>query len=135
MEAMRDEDGTPDQELRLDTLPKPYFIAYRVTEVDGVGASARLGGLLTTAEGRGSRLPSGRGARRRLRVRQHQLFRRRVHADGVRRLRLISLDDDYQEIRRQIWLSTDRAYKQAVEALSQKRAALQTRTLAPRPYS
>jgi hypothetical protein len=39
----------------------------------------------------------------------------------------IPQDDDYMALRRQIWLATDRAYKQALEALSQKRAALEGR--------
>jgi hypothetical protein len=38
------------------------------------------------------------------------------------------LDNDYQEFRRHLWLATDKAYKQALEALSQKRAALETRS-------
>ena len=43
MRAMRDELTRSIDQLRLDTLPKPYFIAYRVTEGDSHGASARLG--------------------------------------------------------------------------------------------
>ena len=40
----------------------------------------------------------------------------------------LPLEDDYQEIRRQIWLAADGAYKEALENLSKKRAALQNRT-------
>lgn len=128
MQAMRDEMARSIKELRLDTLPKPYFIAYRVTEGDGVGASARLGGLLTTGEGRGSRYLQVE-----VRVGDYAFDNTNYFGAGFMPTAYIgfgsvSLDDDYQEIRRQLWLSTDRAYKQAVEALSQKRAALQTRT-------
>jgi predicted Zn-dependent protease len=38
------------------------------------------------------------------------------------------LEDDYQEIRRQLWLATDNAYKAALEQIAQKRAALRNVT-------
>ena len=38
------------------------------------------------------------------------------------------LGDDYKELRRQIWLATDGAYKQALDRLSKKRAVLQNKT-------
>src|SRR5439155_24967373 len=47
---------------------------------------------------------------------------------GLRGGALLPLDDQYQEIRRQLWLATDGAYKRAVEQLAQKRAALQNQT-------
>src|SRR5205823_4132881 len=49
---------------------------------------------------------------------------------GLRGGALLPLDDQYQEIRRQLWLATDGAYKRAVEQLAQKRAALQNQTRA-----
>src|SRR5438874_1656299 len=55
LRAMRDEMTRSIAQLRLDTLAKPYFIAYRVNEGDGHGSSARLGSLTSTGEGLGSR--------------------------------------------------------------------------------
>src|SRR5256886_10039614 len=49
---------------------------------------------------------------------------------GLRGGALLPLDDQYQEVRRQLWLATDGAYKRAVEQLAQKRAALQNQTRA-----
>src|SRR5205085_593157 len=43
-------------------------------------------------------------------------------ADGT-----ASLDDDYDAIRRQIWLTTDAAYKRAVSVFAKKKAAFQNR--------
>ena len=40
----------------------------------------------------------------------------------------LPLRDDYRELRRQIWLATDGAYKQAVHSLAKKRATLQNKT-------
>ena len=55
MRAMRDEMARSIQQLRLDTLPKPYFIAYRVSESEGVTTSANLGSIVSTSDGRGNR--------------------------------------------------------------------------------
>jgi hypothetical protein len=49
-------------------------------------------------------------------------------ARGHVRVAALPLDDDYLEIRRQLWLATDNAYKAALEDLSKKRALLQSRT-------
>ena len=125
---MRDELARSIQQLRLDTLAKPYFIAYRVTESQGVGASARLGGLLGEGDSRGSRFLQVE-----LRVGDYSFDNTNYFGAGFVPTQFIGfgglpVDDDYTELRRQIWLATDRAYKQALEALSQKRAALETRS-------
>jgi hypothetical protein len=126
--AMRDELARSIQQLRLDTLPKPYFIAYRVTESQGTGASGRLGGLVSTSDGRGSRFLQVE-----VRVGDYAFDNTNYFGAGFMPAQFVGfgglpVDDDYQELRRQIWLATDRAYKQALEALSQKRAALETRS-------
>jgi hypothetical protein len=40
----------------------------------------------------------------------------------------LTLEDNYDELRRKIWLATDGAYKKALEDLAKKRAALQNKT-------
>ena len=40
----------------------------------------------------------------------------------------ISTDDNYDEIRRQLWLATDAGYKQALDVYAKKKAALENRT-------
>jgi len=126
--AMRDELARSIQQLRLDTLPKPYFIAYRVSEGQGEGASARLGSLVGEGDARGSRFLQVE-----VRVGDYAFDNSNYFGAGFMPTQFIGfgalpVDDDYQELRRQIWLATDRAYKQALEALSQKRAALETRS-------
>src|SRR5207344_2031027 len=39
----------------------------------------------------------------------------------------VTLDDDYDVIRRQIWMATDAAYKRAVSVFARKKAAFQNR--------
>ena len=128
MRAMRDELARSIQLLRLDTLAKPYFIEYRVTEGRSRGATGRLGGLLGTNEGRGPRTMQVQ-----VRVGDYAFDNTNYFGAGFMPQAFVGFgglpfDDDYQEIRRQLWLSTDRAYKQALEALSQKKAALAGRS-------
>jgi hypothetical protein len=128
MQAMRDELARSVQQLRLDTLPKPYFIAYRLMESHSVGATARLGSLLGSGDSRGSRYVQVE-----VRVGDYAFDNSNFFGAGFMPMAFVGfvtvpIDDDYQEVRRQLWLSTDRAYKQALEALTQKRAALETRS-------
>lgn len=128
MRAMRDELARSIQLLRLDTLAKPYFIEYRVSESRSRGASGRLGSLIGTNTGSGNRQMQVE-----VRVGDYAFDNTNYFGAGFMPQAFVGfgglpLDDDYQEIRRQLWLSTDRAYKQALEALSQKRAALAGRS-------
>jgi hypothetical protein len=128
MRAMRDELARSVQQLRLDTLAKPYFIEYRVTEGRARGATGRLGSLVGTSTGSGNRLMQVE-----VRVGDYAFDNTNYFGAGFMPQAFVGfgglpLDDDYLEIRRQLWLSTDRAYKQALEALSQKKAALAGRS-------
>lgn len=130
--ALRDELARTMQTLHLDTMPGPYFVSYRVDDVELSEVSATRGSLLASDSTRGRRLitevrvggysfdntnffgfPTG----------SDQAFR--VFAGGFDQL---PLDDDYGEIRRRVWLATDQAYKNALEQLSRKRAAVQNLT-------
>src|SRR5689334_16473208 len=129
---MRDELTRSMSELRLDTLPKPYFVAYRIDDVETAEATASLGSLIRGGEAR------HRNLRVELRVGDYEFDNTNFMGmgggpafsmlAGLRGGALMPLDDQYQEIRRQLWLATDGAYKRAVEQLAQKRAALQNQT-------
>lgn len=135
LRAMRDELGRSMDELRLRGLEKPYFIAYRVRETAGVSASASFGSLMDRRE------THVRWIAVEVRVGDYDLdntnflnFSARPRAAGgvFAGMASLPLDADYAVLRRQIWLATDDAYKQALEDLSRKRAALQSRTLRER---
>ena len=130
MKALRDELGRTMEKLRLEDMERPYFVAYWVQETNNLGIEASLGGLLS------HRKASNRYLSVQLRVGDHSFdntnffdtagFRSRViRAGGPTYL---PLEDDYDELRRQIWLATDGAYKQAVQRLAKKRAVLQNKT-------
>src|SRR6266852_1280946 len=129
--AMRDELSRSKNDLRLAQLEPPYFISYQVREVQEVGISASSGSLLASSENLSRMLTVE------LRVGDYALdntnffagpefaFTRNRSFFGFNEL---PLDDNYLEFRRVIWLATDSAYKQALENLAGKRAALQNRT-------
>ncbi|MGH9649987.1 MAG: metallopeptidase TldD-related protein, partial [Terriglobales bacterium] len=131
LKAMRDELARNMEKLRLSDLDKPYFIAYTVQDGSTVGASATFGSL-TAIEDTHVRLLTVE-----VRVGDYALdntnfFAIPYGAAGVTRLfggtLTVPLDDDYKELRRQIWLATDGAYKKALEDLSRKRAAMRNKT-------
>ena len=45
----------------------------------------------------------------------------------------LPLEDDFDLLRRYLWLAIDRAYKSAVEAISRKRAALKNVSVGEQP--
>ena len=126
MRAMRDELARSMAELQLEDAEKPYFLAYRVQERTYGNATASLGGLLSVSEGVNRQLLVE------LRVGDHSFDNTNFMAAGSAARRpnvaTLSVDDDYDTLRRQIWLATDIAYKRALDQLAGKRAALQNQT-------
>ncbi|MBZ5694657.1 MAG: hypothetical protein LAN36_04785 [Acidobacteriia bacterium] len=130
MRAMKDELARSMSQLQLPQMEKPYFLAYRVQDITQHEISATLGSLTSS---------SGPPVRSRLigvelRVGDYSLdntnfFSMRSFSGGAMfgGIEQGSLDDNYAQIRREFWLTTDKEYKQALENLSAKRAALKGR--------
>jgi hypothetical protein len=131
--ALKDELARSMSGLRLKDEPPPYYIEYHVDETVTMRAAARLGAIevsepasrlrtlsvdvrvgdyqfdssrFVVSQGRGGFSPQGEGSA------------------------LTTLDDDYDAIRRQVWLATDAAYKRAVNVFARKKAAFQNRAAA-----
>ncbi|HYO82728.1 MAG TPA: metallopeptidase TldD-related protein [Bryobacteraceae bacterium] len=126
LRAMQDE-LERSRKLSLTDLDKPYFIEYTLDDVSIVSASASLGAVLGKGESR-FRVP-----RVRLRVGDYAFDNSNyLLSDFIGGSRFDSdtmpLDDNYGLLRRGWWLSTDRAFKGAVEAIGRKRAALKNMT-------
>ena len=127
MKAMRDELARTMSQLKMDGMDKPYFVAYRVADVNAVEISASLGSLT------GSTPMHRRTVKVELRVGDYQLDNtnfmssRTFGADMFSGIGEAPIDDNYLEIRRQLWMATDRQYKRALQDISAKRSVLQTR--------
>jgi predicted Zn-dependent protease len=126
--AMHDEMQRSMQKLQLEALDKPYFISYRIVDEDSTEVAATLGSVLFSNESRTRLLTVN------VRVGDYSLDNSNFPSSpfgggGAAPIFIgfmqLPLDDNYNELRRQIWLATDGAYKKALEDLSGKRASLQ----------
>ena len=128
LRAMRDELTRSTTQLKLENLAPPYFAAYRVVESTDTRVSASFGSIVT----RDRSHPRRRMATIELRVGSPQLDQTNFLPSNIfgsfSLPHELPLDDNYTELRRQLWLATDSAYKQAVEQLAKKKASLENKT-------
>lgn len=108
-------------QLKLENMPAPYFIDYRVVDVDDWEADAALGAVRSESHSRIRFLM--------VRVRLGDYKQDNSSARGEGTVEIVPLDHDDQAFRFQVWTATDKAYKQAVEALTDKQARLKQLTI------
>lgn len=133
MRAMKDELARTMAQIQLMKMDKPYFVAYRMDDIDQTDISATLGSVTQRQPTRmrliGVEVRVGEYA-----VDNSNYISARTFAGGMTGMmgsvRQAPLDDNYQQIRRAFWLATDAQYKKALEDLSAKRAALTTHSQA-----
>jgi len=122
LRALRDELNR-SRNLKVLTLETPYYIEYAIEDGDSFVATAALGGLISVRSDR-FRIPEIG-----VRVGDYKFdntnylgssYRFGTHYDIER----FPIENPYNVLRRFLWLSTDTAYKSAVEAIARKRAAL-----------
>lgn len=111
--------------LRVVDLDVPYYIEYSLEDIDVYGVTASLGGLLTANRNR-ARVPSVN-----VRVGSYEFDNTNHVSSGFASSPRFDpeqwpLDNDYGILRQCFWLATDRAYKNAVQALARKRAAVKS---------
>ncbi len=123
LKAMRDE---LDRSRQLRVVgggdDVPYFFSYELSDGDTFRVTASLGALISANRNR-LRAPAIE-----VRVGSYD-FDNTGHVysgiyTGSRLDGSWPLDDNYSNLRESMWLSTDRAYKTALESMSRKRAAL-----------
>jgi predicted Zn-dependent protease len=122
IKAMTDELQRSMKNLRIEKMEKPYFTEYTVNDYEQLTIEAGFGGLVKSGKDHQRLLRVG------LRVGGYQMDNtefiggRGMYAAIMGNTGRLVLDDDYNGLRRGIWLSTDRAYKQALEQLADKQA-------------
>jgi len=125
LEALLTELDRSKAQLKMDKVQAPYYIEYRVSDVDDFGAEATFGAL------RENQRVHIRVLRVVVRIgdnKQDSYFGR-----GQGESNILPLDNDPIALRHQIWLATDDAYKAAGEALAEKQAALKQFSADPNP--
>jgi predicted Zn-dependent protease len=128
VEAMRDEMARSKARLELQIPPsnqpvRPYFIEYRLLDMDIREISAEFGALVSSTHNR-TRLMNVEA-----RVGDYKLdssnfisdegFRGFIGPTGT-----VGIDRDYNSLRQDLWIATDQAFKEAVETYSRKQAYL-----------
>ena len=104
--------------LQLPGMAKPYYISYLVQEGEQLSVLGEFGGTVMVQRNRGRQLSMD------LRVGDYKKDNTNFLGRGGGGNGPLALDDDYDALRRQIWLSTDRAYKVAAQAMEEKRATM-----------
>jgi len=131
MKAMEDELKRSAKKLKMEKLEKPYYLEYTVKDVKGVHIQASFGAVTRPDENRDRHLFVD------LRVGDYQFDNTNYVGSGYGfsfgESRGLVRDDDYDALRHQLWLATDNAYKDALEAISQKRAYVKTRRFEEMP--
>ena len=103
-------------QLQLPGFAKPFFIQYRIEEVDDFETKAEFGAS------EGSAHAHQRVARVTVRVGDYKTDSSGGRGDGS--IELTALDNDPIALRSSLWMATDQAYKNALSAYAQKQAEL-----------
>ncbi|MGH9742025.1 MAG: metallopeptidase TldD-related protein, partial [Candidatus Acidiferrum sp.] len=114
-------------QLKIDQVAAPYYIEYRVNDVDDYDAEAAFGALRESQRVRIRLL--------RVVVRVGDYKQDSYYGQGMGETNILPLDDDPIALRHQIWLTTDEAYKAAGEALAEKQADMKRFTPDPNPIA
>ncbi|MCK5740908.1 MAG: hypothetical protein KAH48_01720 [Chlorobi bacterium] len=132
LNAMRDEISRSMEELKLESLERPYYVEYKVEFKENSYISATLGSLVNSETTKSANVTVG------IRVGNYKTDNTNFFdfalsffgsGDDEERFkgRRISPEADYESLRRQLWLATDAAYKQAAELFSKKTATMKNR--------
>jgi hypothetical protein len=116
LEAMLTELDRSKDHLKMDQVQAPYFIEYRVNDLEDRSVEAAFGAL------REDQKVHLRVIRVTVRVGDYK--QDSFYGQGIGEANILPLDNDLLALRHQIWLLTDEAYKSAGEALAEKQAAL-----------
>jgi TldD protein len=126
MRAMRDELDRSKSKLALPGEPNPYYIAYTIEDYDQAVVSAAFGAVQSSNQTR------RRFMRSSVRVGSPTLdnsnFYRTSGFGSSGGIEWVQVENDYDALRHEMWLATDRAYKDAVQALEAKRGSLKDET-------
>jgi TldD protein len=128
LQAMRDEMARSKTRLALK-IPgmtesqKPYFIEYKLLDLDVREIVAEFGALVSSTETRNRFMNVG------ARVGDYKLDSSNfISEDGFRGFigstGSVGIDRDYNSLRQDLWIATDQAFKEAVETYSRKQAYL-----------
>jgi predicted Zn-dependent protease len=116
IKAMLEELDRSMSQLQLPGFQKPFFIQYRIEDVEDFQTHASFGASLS------SDFNHARVARVTVRVGNYKTDSSTSRGDGA--IQLAALEDDPIALRSALWSATDQAYKSALASYAKKQAAL-----------
>ncbi len=125
LEALLTELDRSKSQLKMDQVQPPYYVEYRVNEVDDIAAEAAFGALRENQHVHVRVL--------RVVVRIGDYKQDSYYGRGQGESNILPLDNDPIALRHQIWLATDEAYKAAGQSLAEKQAAMKQFSADPNP--
>jgi TldD protein len=121
LQAMHAELDRSKSQLKLEQMGTPYYVDYRVMELDDFSAEAAYGALRNNVRTQIRYL--------RVVVRLGNYKQDSFYGQGQGTVEILPLGSDVLALRHQLWLATDQAYKAATEALTEKQAHLKDFTV------
>jgi TldD protein len=125
LEALLTELDRSTATLKMDQVQRPYYLEYRVHDVEDFNTEAAFGAL---REDQRTHLRVLRVVVRLGNYKQDSFY-----GQGVGNASILTTDNDTVALRRQIWLLTDEAYKSAADAYAEKLSALKQFSADPNP--
>src|SRR5437763_4760218 len=123
LKAMLAELRRSQEKLQLEQLQRPYYIDYEVTELQDFTVDATLGALRTEQKNNGRLV--------RVVVRIGDYNQDSYYGEGMGATEVMPMDNNEMALRHQLWLATDKAYKAALNGLTEKQAALKNVVVEP----
>ncbi len=128
--ALNDELERSRERLVLAGQEVPYYIQYRLLDLDERTITAQFGAIIANTNRR-NRSMSVEVRVGNYKVDSSNFLSQRSFRGFLGSTGTVGIDDDYDSLRQDLWLATDQAYKQALDSLSRKRAILRSLANAP----
>lgn len=122
IQAMKDELDRSMKSLAIEHMEKPYYLEYSLWDYRQLSIEGSFGSLIQSGKNHQRILKVG------IRVGSYQLDNTgfldqgSIYSSILGQYEGVVIEDDYNALRRDIWLSTDKAYKDALEQLAGKKA-------------
>lgn len=130
LRAMHDELERSRNRLQIEGVDKPFYIEYRLMDVDDRTVTASFGALVSSTTTRNRFMSVD------VRLGDYHLDSSNfISEDGFQGFLgsagEVGIDGDYNSLRQDLWLATDQAYKEAATQMSLKDAFLRSLTKPP----
>jgi TldD protein len=130
LHAMHDEMERARTRLQLPGVEKPFYLEYRLMDLDVRTVTSSFGALISTSTTRNRFMSVD------VRVGDYHLDSSNfISEDGFQGFLgstgEVGIDRDYNSLRQDLWLATDQAYKQAATQMSLKQSFLRSLTKPP----